>query len=401
MPNNLSKDSFPVLTTASQQVAIRAGYLVLIGFAILRPLSLLGGNKFAFSGISILDILGVGISYFVLLPLIAGLRQFQFDRIAFLLLIFCLYAVESISWGSGIRDVARTILPFLLFFSVRMFITESTQVRTLVIVLALAFLIPIILSTYNIVLGRNIMVVEIWNKLPRHSGAFGGPHTLAYTMLFFSFLYCILRQVYQFKNFLPRFIICIFLILSFYCLYQSHTRTAIAGFILFWVIYLFGNNKKLFLVAIVLSILVGIMFQNHIYKLVFKKDQIDLNSATSGRLAFLIWNSKLFLESNIMQQLLGRGLGHEHRFPFHNDYIALLMNLGVIGLFLYLILLFYLLWDIFLCKDEKTKYLFGAILISIAVMNFGSNAVIFRVELSQYFWLIMGIFYIIPKARDR
>jgi O-antigen ligase len=106
----------------------------------------------------------------------------------------------------------------------------------------------------------------------------------------------------------------------------------------------------------------------------------------------------LFIDSSLPQQLLGHGLGHERRFAFHSDYMRLLISLGIVGLFLYLILLFYLLWDIFLCRDKKTKYLFGAILISVAIMNFGSNAVVFRFELSQYFWLIMGLFYMIENS---
>ena len=77
----------------------------------------------------------------------------------------------------------------------------------------------------------------------------------------------------------------------------------------------------------------------------------------------------------------------------------MLMNLGAIGLILYIVLLFCLLKDILLCGDKKTKYLFGAILFSVIIMNFGSNAVIFRFELSQYFWLIMGIYYIITENK--
>jgi len=400
MQKDISNGSFRVATTASQQVAIRVGYLVLIGFAILRPLSLMGGDKFTFSGISLLDITGGGVSYFLFLPLIAGSRQFQFDRMAFFILLFSLYAVESICWGSEIRKVAQTILPFVLFFSVRMFIMELNQARALLIALILAYIIPITVSTYNVVLGRSIEMIEFWNQLARHSGAFSGSHVLAYTMLFFSFFYCILHRIYQFKKKLHRLVIYFFLMLSVYCLYQSHTRTALIGFMIFWFICLWGNNKKLFYGAIVLSILGGIVFHGHIVRLVLKKAEYDLNVATSGRISIWAGNIQEFIDFSLPQQLLGRGLGHEHRFAFHNDYIALLMSLGIIGLCLYLILFFSLLWDIYLCKDKKIKYLFGAILISTAAMNFGSNAIVFRIELSQYFWLIMGLFYCIPQFKN-
>ena len=397
MQDNLLEGSSQVVTTASQQVAIRTGFLFLIVFAIVRPL-LLMVESVDIAGLGLLDLMGVGISYFFLLPLIAGMRRLQLDGMAYLIFLFSLYVAESIMWGSEIRKVAQTILPFVLFFSVRMFITESKQIRVLSIALVLGFLIPITVSVFNIVLGRNIEMVEFWNQVPRHGGAFKGSHVLAYTMIFFTFLYCILRRVNESNHSFRRNVIGFFLILSVYCLYQSHTRTAIIGFIIFWTIYLW-DNKKFFLGAIVLSIVAGILFHTQIYKLIFKKDQIDFNTATSGRVEIFLNNTQLFFNSSIAQQLLGRGVGHEARFPFHNDYIRLLMDLGIIGVALYLILLIKLLWDIYLCKDKKTKYLFGAILISVAAMNFGSNAVVFRIELSQYFWLIMGLFYCIENIR--
>lgn len=387
-----------MFVTASQQVALRGGFLVLIGFAILRPFSLMAYDVGA-AGFNILEFMGIAVSYLLLIPFIMGLGQFQGNRIVFSSLLFCLYCAASVSWGSAVRNVAQVTLPFLLFFSARMFITQLNQMKALLTALVLAFLIPITVSTYNVSLGRSIEMVEWWNKLPRHAGAFSGSHTLAYAMLFYSFLYCILHRASPLKKALSKLGISFFLFLSVYCLYQSHTRTALIGFIVFWFVYLWGNNRKLFLVTIVLSILAGIIFQSHIKSLIWKTQECNIDRATSGRTVLWKNNIQLFLfDSNLPQQLLGRGLGHEHLYAFHSDYLALLMNLGIIGLFLYLLLLVFLLWDIFLCRDKKTRYLFGGILISTAIMNFGSNAVIFRIELSQYFWLIMGLFYWIRQT---
>lgn len=388
-----------MFVTASQQTALRAGFLVLIGFAILRPLSLMAYDV-GVTGFNVLEFMGIAVSYLLLIPFIMGLRQFQPNRIVFFSLLFCLYCAASLCWGSEVRKVAQTTLPFLLFFSVRIFITRQSQMNTLLTALVLGFLIPITLSTYNVALGRNIQMVEFWNKLSRHSGAFAGSHILAYTMFFFSFFFCLFNHFVQPSRRLLRFAIGAFFLLSIYCLYQSHTRTALIGFIAFWFIYLWGKNRKSFFAAIVVSALAGIIFYGHINSLIWKKNERDLNTATSGR--FTMWedNIQIFLDSTIPQQLLGRGLGHDHRIAFHNDYLTLLASLGIIGLFLYLILLVCLLWDIFLCRNEKTKYLFGAILLSVAIMNFGSNAVVFRVEFSQYFWLIMGLFYCIKQDSE-
>jgi hypothetical protein len=379
--------------TDSQQVAIKGGFLILIGFAILRPLSLMGRENLAIGTIGITELMGVGISYLLLLPLLTRFRQIKLDILTIFILTFVFYSLESIIWGSELRRTAQTILPFIVFFSVRTIITETKQTKILIIFLVIGFLIPIALSTYNIFLGKSIQMVEWHNKLPRFAGAFGGIHTLSYSMLFFSFLYCILHYIYRFKYSLNRLIISFLFILSAYCLYKSLTRTAMIGFLLFWLVYLWGKNKKAFFIAITLSILVGVTFSDHIHSIIFKKQERDFNTATSGRVTLIVNNLSLFFESSLTQQLFGRGLGHEQQFKFHNDYIALLMNLGVVGLLLYLIILFYLFLDIFLCKEKQLRYLFGAIFISVAAMNFGSNAIIFRIEFSQYFWCIMGLFY--------
>ena len=47
-------------------------------------------------------------------------------------------------------------------------------------------------------------MVEYWNQLPRHSGVFSGSHVLAYTMLFFSYSYCLaLRSPLLKVKFIP------------------------------------------------------------------------------------------------------------------------------------------------------------------------------------------------------
>lgn len=399
MQNGISSKFYNVRSTDSQQFAFRAGLSVLIGFAILRPLTLMG-KDFGIYGVNILEIFGTGISYFFLLPIIGGLKQFKLDRLNIFLLIFSLYSIESLLWGSKIREVAILILPFLLFFSVRTFIKDSKQLRTLLIAIFFGFLIPITLSTFNITTGRNIHLVEFWNQLPRHAGAFGGSHTLAYIMLLVSFFFCILYKTYQFKNIINRSIIYILLILSFFCLYQSHTRTAIIGFMLFWFIYLFGNSKKLFFLAVLLIIVAGVIFQAQIRSLFWKTpEEPNIERATSGRISMSKNNLKLFIDSSLPKKLVGHGLSEENPFGYHNDYMRILISLGLIGISLYLTLIFYIFWDIFLCNDKKTKYLFGAIFVSVVAMNFGSNGFVFRIELSQYFWLIIGLFYFQKEIR--
>jgi len=251
-------------------------------------------------------------------------------------------------------------------------------------------------------------MVNYWTGIERFEGAFTSSHPLAYAMLFFSFVYCLLNRIHKLEGKLSRFGLSFFHLLAIYCLYKSYTRTAMVGFIIFWSIYLWGTNKKRFFLAIMACVLITILSYQKIEVIFWQigkhgQTEIDLDAASSGRLTIWHHNLQVFLDSDISEQLLGLGLGSETRrgiasekdvWQPHNNYLNLLMSLGIIGLFSYLILIANLLWDIYTCGlDKSEKFLFAAIFISTGAMNFLSNAVIFRPELSQYFWLFMGFFY--------
>jgi O-antigen ligase len=121
-----------------------------------------------------------------------------------------------------------------------------------------------------------------------------------------------------------------------------------------------------------------------------------------------IWKHNLSVYNNdysLDQKIFGIGLGKEgqpwylgKKGPYvrssHGDYLSLFMGLGPIGLVLYLFLYLVLMYDIFYSPvDIKLKIIFSGILVSVVVMNVVSNSYIVRVELAQYFWLFMGIFY--------
>lgn len=132
---------------------------------------------------------------------------------------------------------------------------------------------------------------------------------------------------------------------------------------------------------------------------------IDLDTASTGRLTIWKHNLLLFMDATIEEKLMGVGLGNEAKhiihkrdilYSSHNDYLSLLLTTGIIGVALYLLLLFFLLRDIVRSRiDCRFKYLFLSLLIAVGVMNALSNSYIHRFELSQLFWLFMGIFYVL------
>lgn len=416
LQNQIHTASFSrVPTTALKKSRLSISLIIFVIFAFFRPLTLVF-TKIEIHGISAFEIFGAGISYMLLIPVLLNFRSLRIDRITLLSMYFCLYCVVSLLWGSDITIIARVTLPFIVFFATRIFITESKLIGLILLIIVIGYFIPIVVSTYNIISGQSVGMVSYWTNIQRFQGAFGKIHVLAYAMLFFMFVCCLFNRIYQPAGKLTQILLFVLQIFALFCLYKSYVRTVMVGFIIFWSIYLWGTNKKRLFLAIIACILIaGINYQK--IEVIFwqigqhGQTKLDLNAASSGRLYIWNHNIQLFFDSSIPQQLLGRGLGCESRMPVgsetavwqpHNNYLNLLMSVGVVGLFIYLTLLAILLRDIYSCDlDRGNKYLFGGMVASIIVMNFLSNAVILRVELSQYFWLFMGFFYSLKEmARD-
>ena len=390
------------------------GFMILVIFAFLRPITLTFVN-IEVLGLSAFEIFGILISYMLLIPVLLKFRSLRLDRMVLLSMYFCLYCIVSIFWGSAVSIVARVTLPFIVFFAIRIYITDSKQVGVILLAIVAGYLIPIAMSTYDTILGQSVNMVNYWTGITRFEGVFKGAHAFAYAMLFFSFIFCLLNQTRQFEGNLAKYGLLIFQLLAVFCLYKSYTRTALGGFIIFWTIYLWGTNKKRFFLAVMACLVIAVLSYQKIETIFWqtgghaRTGYHNLDAASSGRIYIWNHNIQLFLDSSLPQQLLGRGLGCESRTVIgsevavwqpHNNYLNLLMSVGVIGLFIYLSLLAFLLWDIYRSGlDKSRKCLFTGIIVSTAIMNFLSNAVVFRVELSQYFWLFMGLFYFY-KERD-
>jgi O-antigen ligase len=348
------------------------------------------------------EIFAGGMSYLLLIVLLFNIQQLKFDRVNFLALIFCVYVLASIVWGSSIQMIVRVVLPFILLFAVRIFVKDQKHVNALLVALSIGHILPLLISVISIVLGTSIDRTDFYSGVVRYSGAFRGPHPFAYAMLNFMFLYCLLIQNKITSSIVTKVSMHILLISSFVGLYMSGTRTALVGCALFWMVYSFSYGKRWRYAIFILCGIIAITMSQDIQKIFWKTEDRDLNIATSGRIEVWEHNTEVFKKSSLQEQIYGHGIGKTlgltdsktQVWSSHNDYLELLMGAGVLGLLLYLILLFNLMWDISICDlDRPNKLLFGAILVTISAMNFGSNTSIFRAENAQYFWFYMGLFY--------
>jgi O-antigen ligase len=302
-------------------------------------------------------------------------------------------------------------LPFLLFFSVRTFIIDKERINYVILALLFGYVVPIFLSSYSIIQGQSVENVDYFNKMERFHGMFKGSHVLAYAMLFFSFLYGFIVYIMGIKESKYLFLTTALLFVSIFCLYKSYTRTALVGWAVFWFVCLWNDKKKLIFFLLLLIGIFTLIAPNALEKVFFKKKDgdIDLNIASSGRLEIWQHNLKIFLDSDLSNKLMGRGIDimkvdmkmDTDIWDSHNDYLELLISGGVIGLLIYLLILCSLLFDIIRSSaEQRYKFYFLGIFLSVITMQFLSNAIIFRIESSQLFWLFMGLFYCISQHSD-
>ncbi len=384
-------------------------FLILSFFAITRPLLTIE----IFNKYSIFELYGILISYLLLFALFLNIKRLKFDAITVLLLIFSGYIASSLLWGSEPKQTVRLLLPFVVFFTVKIGVQSEHQVKKLLFLFVLSFIIPIIGSSILIILDKSVDMTIYWTGLQRYKGMYLKIHTMAHSMYIFLitfslYIYFRYKESHKISKF---FLISVMLLttLSLFNLYKTYTRTVFIGLSITLLFLLVGQKRyKLLLLSLIAGILVigtsqfKTIFFDLIEPLSGKRD-IDLTAG--GRIGIWKEGYSIFMNYFISQKLFGVGIGNELGVKddffgaSHSDIISLLLSLGIIGFFLYFAILAIFFFDVISSKiDPFLKYFFIGFIISVILMNFASNSYLIRFELGQYFFLFLGIFYYIRES---
>jgi O-antigen ligase len=173
------------------------------------------------------------------------------------------------------------------------------------------------------------------------------------------------------------------------------------------IFYFAGRRNYIIIVSLLVGVIAVAMFSSRFHTYFFDiidslTGKRDLYKMGAGRFGMWTYTINKFAEYPLGVKLLGIGLGTgsgSERIGFsiargHNDFLSLLYTTGIIGLFLYLILLFRIAFDIIRsCLDKQLKYLFLGFICAVFFMNMASNSYLTRIELAQYFYFFIGCFY--------
>ena len=388
------------------------GYKLLIFIAFTRPIiSVLEGR----TPFPIHKLIPTGLSYLLLILLALSFYRIKWDLIGITIILFCIYAVLSLSWGSSFTSTVELVLPFILYFAGIVYSDNVSKSKKIITFIILGYSIPIIGSAIMMALKLSVDHVVYGSGAIRQYGMFDGFHTAAHSMLLFSYFYAFFLAYRTKMNLFFQYFVHLLFMASFYTLVNTYVRSGLMVFFLFWIMYVFKMSKRYFIILMIIMIGFGVWQSSRIQSVFWKADTWDrernLETASSGRTILWAHNLKLFLRIPLYKKLLGNGIGSESVYVIgkedqvwssHNDYISILMTLGAIGLCLFVSIYVLLIWEIYYYAANplfKIITLFS-IFASLAT-SMVTNGYTFRFEASQTFWLLIGCSYSLLKSAPK
>lgn len=378
----------------------------LLCFSFVRPLSLVLYDV-KIGPFNFLEVFTITSSILICIVVLCRIQKLKLDSVNILIVMYCCYCALSLLWGSDYRETFRMVIPYCMFFVGRLFVQNDKQLWLMLTATAFGYVIPIIGSAYIIAAGLDKGFEIYQTGGIKAKGLFYQPHPFGHAMLLFTYIYALLIiQLQQNKLNVLRVVLGSLFALSVYCLIKSGVRTVYIGFTVFWLIFLWNFQKKYLLIFMLCLTSVAALKTDKLEAIFYQQSvvkKIDVNAAGSGRLVLWKHNWQYFKDSRIDQQIIGNGIGSEGGpggfksniiVAAHNDYLSLLMMLGIIGLLLYLGLLCAVFKKVIVLKlDKETKGMYCGMLIAVIIMNYLSNSYLLRIELAQMFWFLLGILF--------
>ena len=388
-------------------------FLLFCIFALTRPIFTMAyfEDQGAF-GLKYFEIYGIGSSILILAAPFFSFRRLHLNATFGLILFFCFYSALSLVWGGSTRDTLRFILPFTVFFASVYCFENVRQIRVILILLIISFIVPIAGSAAAIFLGHTFSKLVWHTGIMRYKGLFSGTHSLAHSMfifIFISLLYLLITKELNInKSKIFNFMIYILIALACFNVYKSVTRTVFLGVMVLMGVYLFFRKKYIHLAVVGLAFAWFLITSETVHKMLFDivdpiQGKEELGQVGSGRLG--AWRLILidFFKHPFEVQMAGLGVGNITQGKGgigapHNDLLSLLTSFGYVGFFLYLCFNLSYVLDLLKARvPYDIKYLYLAFMLAVMAMNLASNSYITRFELGQYLFMLLGFSYFLTK----
>lgn len=345
-----------------------------------------------------------------------NLRLSAVDLIIAAFAVWCLTAFVVYIDKANVRELIKLLFPLFTYFVAKNVLQDGSQYRRMILLMILGFVIPVVWSAGLLLQGAGVESVNYWTQEPRYKGIYPGAHNLAHSMTFLLMLillyFAVADPSITHKSRIRRYAPAALLALAaLYCLFLAHVRTTLVGLLIFALYYLYAYQRHLFLYYVLGGVALAVALAPFYFDTLFYEvDRVQSGEwgseyLASGRPGVWKNNLEIFAAMPLDRQLAGVGIGNkiglggeeEGIYDSHNDYLDTMIQTGVVGLTLYLLLQLLLLKAI-LGMAGREKHAFLALFAAVVAMNFLSNSYITRSFMAQLYFLVMAYVEIAQRS---
>lgn len=323
--------------------------------------------------------------------------------------VWCLAAYVVYFDRANIRDVAKLLMPIVMFTVVKNIVRTPEQYRRMLLWMIAGFGIATVLSGIRIVAGIGIDYVNFWTELPRWRGAYANAHNLGHSMT----LFIMLLVLYVGVNHNPmarrraiqeQIVIAFLGAFAVYCLYMSQVRSAIVGLVIFGLVYGLARSRKTLFMTGAAALVLGVALFPYWAPallpdvLTGHHTGMDWSKLGSGRTDYWQRNVQLFANLPLDQKIAGVGIGNRVTpnlakegdiLDSHNDWLDMLMQTGLVGLLLFAFIQLMILRAI-LHIESKVRFFYLAMFAAVNVMMFISNSYAWRIQVAYPYYMLIA-----------
>ena len=317
---------------------------------------------------------------------------------------------------SSLERYAKFVIPLATYIMLKRILPDRTAHIQMVFLMLIGFLVPFIMSAIKTYQGDGIGQVIYWTGAVRYQGIYANIHTMGHNAAFAimaTIVYLAVRKSQKTPLRLGEIIVMPTVVcVAIYLLYASQLRSAILGLVIFFIITLYFLDKRGFALFLILSTAFVAYFWSEVslmfYNIINPQDHgLDSDALGSGRKVMWAWALERWLQAPLLHQFTGMGITtsglHPMRTPPsgtffdgtikpwpnpHNDWLYVLLSLGLIGLAIFVGLLGSILQAI-LRIPGKEKFALLGFFVAVVVMIGLSNSYISFFALGTMFYMLI------------
>ncbi|MBA7508989.1 hypothetical protein ES705_00926 [subsurface metagenome] len=388
--NLFSDKKFNILGIIDLNPSSLIGLLIILLFIVVFSTTLIRKNSHRL--VLIIDRLDLSILFFILLIIVS---------------FFINLLTVNLLTGLFLRELVRLISIFCLYFLVRELFISENDFNFLLKFFIVIFIFPCSFAIYQLIFKKGNLAFKDLNRV---FGTFSHPNSFALSLAFF--LLILIYFIYFSKRMSNKLLFTLYFILLFVLLLFTHSRNGILFFLFcIFILSVKFYYKRFFTGTIILLIFLVILFFPFIkerwsdisgigdsIRNFFVFDRFNSKDSFDWRLM----NSRYLLNISLARPIFGYGLGsvsivNPLRADAHNDYLKILVEVGIIGLLGYIFVignifkkLFNKIRSIEVYKYRFFVYLIFYFFIGYIIFSFFENYFIDTL-FQYYFWSILAL----------